>query len=97
MKNLGLVREDGSWRPGPAPAELMAEAVDEAVEFIVSIVEAEAQRGGAQNEALGLELVRVIDDRIDDAEQRMAGRVSGGCCEVASAALRCRRERLAVL
>ena len=93
MTISGLVHVTGAWQPEPSTAELMAEAVDEAVEFIVSMVEAEGSRDGA----LVLELVRAVDDRTDDAERRMAERASGEYCEAAVAELRLRRERLEAL
>ena len=37
------------------------------------MLEAEAQREGAQGGALILELVRAVEARIDDAERRLAG------------------------
>ena len=97
MMESGLVLESGAWRPGLTTAELMASAVDEAVEFIVSIAEVEAERGGARDAAFVLELLRAVDDGIGDGERRLAERASGDRCEVAVAELWRRRERLAAL
>ena len=97
MTKSGMGCVDGEWRPTSATAELMADAVDGAVEFIAAIGEGEAQRGGACDGALVLELVPALNDRIDDAEGRLAERESGERCEVAVAELRRRRERLEAL
>ena len=75
----------------------MAEAVDEAVEFIVSIMEADVRRGGARDEALVPEFLRAVEDRIEDAERRLAERAGGDRCELTVAELRCRRQRLEAL
>ena len=93
MEELELICENGECKAGRGAEELMAEAIDGAVEFIVSMVESEGSRDGA----LVADLVRAVDDRIDDAERRIAERASGEFCEAAVAELRRRRERLEAL
>lgn len=75
----------------------MAEAIDEAVAVIVSMVEAEARKGTAPASDLAAELVSAIEDRTEDAERRIARRERAEWNRAAIAELRHRRERLEVL
>ena len=97
MNDDAMARENGTWRPGPDAEELMAEAIDEAVAVIVSMVEAEARKGIAPAPDLVAQLVIAIEDRTEDAERRIAGRERAEWNRAAIAGLRRRCERLEAL
>ena len=97
MTDCGTIGDSEDWRPEPAALELMEEAVDGAVERIIGIAEWEAQRGVAPGEALVLELLRVVDQRIEDAERMVACGARHARCMTGLGALRRRRDRLEAL
>lgn len=71
VNKSGLVRENGSVRPADFAGHLMAEAVDGAVELIVSLIEDRKQLGLEIDPGTAADVVRAVDDRLADADSRM--------------------------
>lgn len=71
MAESGLVRENDRVRPADFAAHLMAEAVDGAVEMIVSLMEDRKLQGLKIDPGEVAHVIGAVDDRLADADRRM--------------------------
>ena len=97
VKKSGLVREDGEVRPADFAGDLMAEAIDGAVEFIVSLMEDRKLRRMKTDPDRIAEVAGAVDDRLCDVDRRLslaAAQPSAGDEEGLVDRLRQRREVL---
>ena len=70
MVGSGAEREDLKPVPDLSARDLMDEAIDGAVELIVSTVERNGQPLEEGKEGLGAELIRVVDERLGRLRER---------------------------
>ena len=78
MKGSGLVREDGKTRVTDFARELMVEAVDGAVEMIVSMMEGRKSLGMDVEVCKVKDVLAAVDERLGDFSDGMSVGLEGG-------------------
>lgn len=71
MKASGLVRENGGTRPADFAEDLMAEAVDGAVELIVGLMEERSRQGKRICVSSVKTVLDAVDERVRDWQNRI--------------------------
>lgn len=73
MKEPGLVWVNGEFRLAGYAEEAIAEAIDEAVEFIIDLVEDRGAGGMTNGVVVTTDIVGAVDERLRYADRRIEG------------------------